>query len=252
MKTIVKDGLTVQVCNSRDLMGQAAGTHIAGIISQLLQSKDEVNIIFAAAPSQNEMLAALMASDVDFSRINAFHMDEYLGLAPDAPQRFAQYLNQHVFDKAKFKSVHYLGEGSPDATEECERYAALLRQYPIDITLGGIGENGHIAFNDPHEADFNDPVWVKRVTLDDACRMQQVNDGCFATFDQVPQYAVTLTIPALMAAKYFVAAVPGPNKRAALTRAVTGEITTACPASILRTHPNCVIFCEPQSAADII
>ncbi len=251
MKEIMKDGLNIGVYETRPEMGRAAAQKTAALIAGLLQTQDEVNMIFAAAPSQNEMLAAFAASDVDFGRINAFHMDEYLGLAPGAPQRFSRYLDEHIFGLHSFKSIHYLGL-SGDAGQEAARYTALLKEYPIDITLAGIGENGHIAFNDPHEADFNDPHLVRRVSLDLACRQQQVNDGCFARLEDVPEYALTLTIPALMAAKYIVATVPGPTKRAALTRAVTGEISPECPASVMRRHPGCYLFCDEESAKDLL
>ena len=181
--------------------------------------------------------------------INAFHMDEYIGLPQDAPQRFGTYLREHIMGCVPFRSVHYLDGSAQNILEECRRYAALLRRFPVDIVCLGIGENGHIAFNDPHTALFQDPEAVKRVTLDLTCRNQQVHDGCFSSLEVVPEQAVTLTIPSLFAGRYLFCMVPGEKKAAAVKRTVEGKIEEACPASILRCHPNAILYVDEASGA---
>jgi len=187
--------------------------------------------------------------DFDWERLRAFHLEEYLGLPSDAPQRFAVYLNQRVFSKVKFKEIHYL-KGDTDSPEaEAQRYADLLTKYPLDIAFLGIGENGHLAFIDPPVADFEDPYLVKIVELDDICRQQQVNDGAFPSIDLVPKTALSMTIPAIMAAKNIYCMVPGPTKAQAVKETLYGPIDTHCPASILRRHDAAVLFIDKDSAA---
>src|SRR5690606_3408654 len=179
--TDTKDKLKVQVYSSRSDMGRAAAASTAARMKQLLNEKDRIRMVFAAAPSQNEFLQALTEDkELDWSRVTAFHMDEYIGLAKDAPQRFSQFLKDSLFDKVKPGELHLI-DGSNGDEEECRRYSELLKEAPIDIVCLGIGENGHIAFNDPPVANFEDPDLMKPVELDDACRQQQVNDGCFPT-----------------------------------------------------------------------
>ena len=166
-------------------------------------------MIFAAAPSQNDVLLALTEDkSIDWTRVNAFHMDEYVGLPKDAPQGFGNFLSAHIFSLAPFKSVNYIDCTAENPEAECERYAELLKNNPTDIVVMGIGENGHIAFNDPWVADFNDEKWVKVVPLDEVCRNQQVNDGCFAHVDEVPTHALTLTVPTLVRAPWLFCIVP--------------------------------------------
>ena len=250
MKTLKKDLLTVQIYDTRAEMGVAAAKDIKACINALLQTKETINMIFAAAPSQNEVLASLANDpEIEWNRVNAFHMDEYIGLSADAPQGFGNFLRDHIFGLADFKSVNYIDISATDAQKECDRYAALLREYPTDIVVMGIGENGHIAFNDPPVADFNDPKAVKPVLLDEICRNQQVNDGCFASIDQVPTHALTVTVPALARAPYLFCIVPAPSKAWAVKETLTGSIDEHCPASILRTHKSAVLYLDRDSAA---
>ncbi len=252
LRSFTKDKLKVNVYNSRKAMGDAAGSDIAEAMRTLLAERDTINMIFAAAPSQNETLAALVAEPgIDWSRVNAFHMDEYIGLPEGAPQAFSNYLREHIFNLVPFKSVNCINAAST-AEDECARYSALLREYPVDIVCLGIGENGHIAFNDPWVADFNDPVLVKAVPLDEVCRNQQVNDGCFAKVDDVPKSALSLTIPALTSAKYMFCSVPAATKAQAVERTVNEEITTECPATIMRNHPAAIMYCDPDSGAALL
>lgn len=244
-----KDELTVKISDTRDEMGKVAAKDIADCIKKLLSEKSEINMIFAAAPSQNDMLLHLCEyEDIEWERINAFHMDEYIGLNADAPQCFSNFLKKYIFDLKPFKSVNLVNPAS-DYKEECIRYSELLTKYPVDIVCMGIGENGHIAFNDPHVADFNDEKLVKPVELDEVCRMQQVNDGCFAKLDDVPKTALTLTIPALMRADYHFCVVPAKTKAWAVNRTINGSISEECPATILRTKENCYLYCDADSSS---
>ena len=240
------DKLQVKAYQTRDPMGHAAGRAAAEAIAKAIARQGTARVIFAAAPSQNETLAALVAdTSVDWPKVTAFHMDEYIGLSEDASQRFSRYLKERVFDRLPFAAVHLLGLQPSES--ECEFYAHLLAEKPIDVVCLGIGENGHIAFNDPPVADFNDPQLVKIVTLDTSCRQQQVNDGCFPNFDAVPQSAVTLTIPALMRGATLICSVPGPTKRNAVHATLHDEISTNCPATILRRHEDCTLFLDADS-----
>ena len=235
---ITRRSSEVSIYTSRTAMAAAAGGRVIEHIERVLSKRQEARIVFAAAPSQNEVLAALVqASSIDWRRITAFHMDEYIGLPPDSPQKFGVFLRERIFTKLPFREIHYL-DGNNAIPTETARYSALLQARPIDIVVLGVGENGHIAFNDPPVADFSDPFTVKEVSLDRVCRQQQVNDGCFATLTEVPTRALTLTIPALMAARHAVCTVPGPTKANAVHDMLYGPLSHTCPASILRTHPD--------------
>lgn len=242
---------TVKNFPTRDDMGKAAAEELGTLIAELLKTQDKVNMIFAAAPSQLDFLKCFVAdSRVDFSRIRAFHMDEYIGLRQDAPQGFANFLKRHLFDLAPFGEVYTL-DSTSDPVEECARYTALLQQYPADIVVMGIGENGHIAFNDPHEADFYDPCMVKIVSLDEVCRQQQVNDKCFDTLDEVPTHALTLTCPTLARAKYHFCIVPTALKADAVYNTVMGPIGAQCPATILRLCSHANLYLDAASAGKL-
>ena len=250
MKTFEKDLLKVNIYSSRDEMGAAAASDVKAAILRALAEKETVNMIFAAAPSQNEVLANLATDkEIPWGRVNAFHMDEYIGLDKDAPQGFGNFLRRAIFGVAPFKSVSYIDISATDAEEEAKRYEALLKANPVDIVVLGLGENGHIAFNDPPFADFNDTKLVKSVKLDEVCRNQQVNDGCFAAIDDVPTHALTLTVPALMAGKELYCIVPAKTKAWAVRESVNGEITPACPASVLRTHKCATLYLDPDSSS---
>ena len=249
MREFTKDKLKVKIFATREEMGENAAADAAACIKRLLAVKNEINMIFAAAPSQNDVLAALVKKDVEWGRINAFHMDEYIGLPEGAEQSFGSYLKQHIFGLVGFKSVNYINASAKDKDAECERYSKLLEKYPVDIVCLGIGENGHIAFNDPHIARFDDPKRVKIADLDEKCRMQQVHDGCFAKLSDVPEYALTLTIPSLTAAKYMFCVVPTDKKAEAVRTTVEGEIGEYCPATIMRKHGGAILYCDGASAS---
>ena len=250
MKQLQVDRLKVKIFENRTLMGEDAARDIKAKIKELLAEKDSINMIFAAAPSQNDVLKSLVEDKtIEWNRVNAYHMDEYVGLSADAPQGFGNFLRDHIFGLVPMKSVNYINIAAKDAEAEAERYGKLLDENPTDIVVMGIGENGHIAFNDPPVADFSDPKTVKVVKLDEICRRQQVNDGCFASIDEVPTHAMTLTVPTLVRAPWLFCIVPAPTKAAAVYETVNGSIDEHCPASILRTRENAVLYLDADSSA---
>jgi len=252
LKDFYQDKLHVYTFDTRKEMGDCAGTQAAEVIGALLAEKDEVNIIFAAAPSQNETLAALKAANIDWTRINAYHMDEYIGLPDEHPAGFRNFLKAALFDDLPFKTVNLLNGNAPVIEEEIARYESLLREHPVDVCMLGVGENGHIAFNDPWVADFDDPALVKIVPLDEKCRNQQVHDGCFAELSQVPTHALTLTIPALTNARHMFCTVPAATKADAVKAMLSGEVTIDCPASILTKHADARLYTDRDAAQHIL
>jgi glucosamine-6-phosphate deaminase len=242
------DKLQAQVFVDRRALGRAAAEAAAAKLKELL-GKKSVSVIFAAAQSQIEFLEALVATKgIDWSNVTAFHMDEFLGLPGTAAQSFGRWLRERLFDKVKPGKVHYLDGMAKDAGRECDRYAALLKASPADITCMGIGENGHLAYNDPPFASFDDPRGVKEVEVALASRQQQVNEGCFARLEEVPKTAITLTIPTLMAAPWIYCMVPGERKAKAVKRTLEGAVSADCPATILRRHERAVLYLDRDSA----
>jgi glucosamine-6-phosphate deaminase len=242
--------MDIRRVDTRSDLGKAAAADIADAMRARLQSQPHLRMIFAAAPSQREMLEALVAQDgVDWSRVTAFHMDEYLGLPEDAPQGFGVWLRNAIFDRLPFANVHLIRPGN-DLEATCSAYANKLMEAPIDLVLLGIGANGHLAFNDP-PADLEDPLLVKVVTLDEICRQQQVDDGCFNAFEEVPRKAITLTVPMLLRGHRLFCCVPGANKREALRGMVNDPIGGNCPATALRTHPRCTIYLDRDSGSGL-
>jgi glucosamine-6-phosphate deaminase len=250
LRTARVDRLAIEVHSTRAAMGAAAAAACRRQIEDAVARRGACRIIFAAAPSQNEMLEQLRcAPDIPWQCVEAFHMDEYRGLAPDAPQRFSRFLRRALFDHVPLRAAHLIDAAGVRIEEEMRRYASLLAAAPIDVVCLGVGENGHVAFNDPPVAAFDDPLSIKEVELDPACRRQQVNDGAFPSVDAVPARAVTLTVPALMRADALFCVVPGRTKAAAVHAMLTGPITEACPASVLRTHPYCTLYLDRESAS---
>ena len=230
-------------------LGEAAASDIAAALIRRLEARPEVRMIFASAPSQEATLRSLAGRPgIDWARVTAFHMDEYLGLAPGAPQRFGTWLRAVLFDRVPIGAVHLIEPGR-DARQTAGAYAGLLAAAPIDLACMGIGVNGHLAFNDP-PADLGDRSLVKIVELDEVSRRQQVDDGCFATLAEVPSQAITLTVPALLSAAEIYCMVPGARKRAAVTAALHGPIDGRLPASALRAHPRCTLYVDDESAPD--
>lgn len=243
------DQLKVRIFPNRGEAGNAAGSAAAAAINAAIERNGSARIILASAPSQNELVEKLVASPIDWSRVTIFHMDEYLGVNASHPAAFRHYQETHVLNRVKpaaFEGI--LGEAA-DPEAECRRYESLLREKPIDVVCLGIGENGHLAFNDPPVADFEDPRWVKIVELDEACRQQQVNDGCFPNRDTVPKRALTLTVPALFAGEAIFCIVPGSRKAEAARGTLRDPISTACPGTILRRHSNATLYLDADSAS---
>lgn len=249
MLSFKKNNLEVYIFENRQIMGDSAAKDISNCIKNVLSVKSECNIIFAAAPSQNDVLKSLVDDKgIEWNKINAFHMDEYIGLDESAPQRFGNFLRAAIFDKVPFKSVHYIAF-SDDTEKNIQRYQDLLLKFPTDLVIMGIGENGHIAFNDPHVANFNDEKIIKVVELDQACRQQQVNDGCFVSIDKVPTHALTLTVPSLFKADNLFCVVPTKNKAKAVYETLNGKIEEHCPASILRLHNKAKLYLDNESSS---
>jgi glucosamine-6-phosphate deaminase len=247
------DKLKTLIFPDRAAMGAAAAQAAANALRSTLAQQGEARIIVASAPSQDEVLTTLAkAEGIDWSCVTVFHMDEYVGLNDRHPASFRAYQKAHFLQLVTPKVFHGIRGEAEDLQAEIERYTALFNEKPIDLVCMGIGENGHIAFNDPPVANFNDPATIKVVELDVACRQQQVNDGCFPDFESVPKHALSLTCPALLSAKVVVCTVPTERKAAAVKATLTGPIATACPASILRTHPNASLFLDADAAGLLI
>ena len=247
IKSEIVDQLKYEVYNQREDMGISAGRKAANVIKEALKEKDEVRIIFACAPSQNEMLHELLQDDgIDWSKVVGFHMDEYIGLPQNSDKWFKIYLENHLLSKKKLKDFHFI-DGTAEPEKMMEQYTELINEKPIDLVCLGVGENGHIAFNDPPVADFKDPYTIKKVALDEFSRQQQVNDGVFPSIEDVPTHALSLTIPALMKGNSMVCTVPGEKKQQAIQSMLNDDITLACPATILRTHGNAHLFLDKEA-----
>jgi glucosamine-6-phosphate deaminase len=241
--------LAVEVHPDRRSLGREAARAVAAEIAGLVARDRRAAVVFASAPSQNELLEALRSDPaVDWPKVTAFHLDEYVGLPADHPASFRRFLQQRLFDHVRIGAFHGLDGQAPSLGAECARYAALLRRERPSLAILGVGENGHLAFIDPPCCDFHDPEDVRVVELDGACRAQQVHDGAFARLEDVPRTALSLTIPCLLRVATAVAVVPGPAKRAAIAAALEGPVTRACPASILRRHPRATLFLDVDSA----
>ena len=244
--------LPVKIFDTREEMGVLAAKDAAKIINEVIAKNGVANVVFAAAPSQNDLLENLLKEDIDWTKVRGFHQDEYIGIDASEPAGFGNFLNRAIFEKVSFKELHYLLCDADAADAKCAEYTELLKKYPIDLIFLGIGENGHLAFNDPAVADFNDPKMIKVVELDDVCRQQQVNDGCFATLNDVPKQAMSLTMSFIMSVPHAICVVPTIRKANAVYNALTGPVTTACPASILREHKDAALYLDKDSASKII
>ena len=243
--------LDVRIFESADALAAAAADDAVRVIRGAIFERGVANVLFASGNSQFAFLAALTArDDVPWKRVVGLHMDEYVGMADTHPASFARYMRERIIDVVHPKMFHCI-DGTADPAAECARYAELLEDHPLDITCLGIGENGHLAFNDPPFADFDDPLDVKQITLDDASRRQQVGEGHFADLADVPRTALTVTIPALLRARRVLAIVPEARKADAVARTLDGPISTDCPASILRRVRHATLYLDRDSAANV-
>ncbi|MFM8321043.1 MAG: glucosamine-6-phosphate deaminase [Chloroflexota bacterium] len=244
--------LPVSVYESNLQVGQAAAADAAEYLRGVLQARGQANVVLATGNSQLTFLESLRAlPGLDWSKVTVFHMDEYIGLDPEHPASFPRFLRRHFLDHLQPPAgTFYPVPGQhPDVAQACRDYEALLRAHPVDLCALGIGENGHLAFNDPPYADFDDPVWMKVVKLDDASRRQQVGEGHFAGLDDVPTHALSLTIPALLAARQVLAIVPEGRKAHAVQQSLFGPLTEDCPGSILTRTAHAHLYLDRQSAA---
>jgi len=241
--------LTVRVHPDAAVLGAAAAADAVQVIVDAIQQRGTANVMFASGNSQLTFLDDLVARlDVGWDRVVGFHMDEYCGIGPDHPASFRRYMRERIVERVHPKAFFEIHGDASDVEPECERYAVLLREHPLDLCCLGIGENGHLAFNDPPVADFDDPLDVKVVELDEACRRQQVGEGHFPSVESVPTHAITVTIPALLRARSVLAIVPEARKREPVRRALTGPVDPSCPASILRTLAHVTLHLDTESA----
>ena len=246
------DQLKIEIYPDARLLGQAAAQFVARHLHETIDAKGSANMILATGTSQFTFLEALKHEKVNWEKVCVFHLDEYIGLSPTHPASFRKYLKERILNEINPGKVHLLAGDAEDIEEEMARYTTLLQDNPVDIACIGIGENGHIAFNDPPVADFEDTKTVKIVELDEECRMQQFGEGWFPSLEEVPKIALTLTIPAIMRAKIISCVVPEGRKAKAVKKSLYGEISTACPASILRKHPDAVLFLDKESSSKLL
>lgn len=246
------DALPIKIYGSLEDLAADAAVAVNGFLRGRLREQGSAAAILATGNSQIQFLKKLVALEgVDWSRVTLFHMDEYLGIDPAHKASFRRYMKERVETLVRPQAFHYLDGNAELPLDECERYTALLRAQPIDLCCLGVGENGHIAFNDPPVARFEEKHWVKLVKLDDACKMQQVKEGHFASLETVPPYAFTLTIPALCAARKMICIAPEKRKASAVRKALLGPVSTECPASILRRQPQCTLLLDHDSATGL-
>jgi glucosamine-6-phosphate deaminase len=248
-KTFKKDKLNVEIYNDEKAMGMAAADFTALRLKNALESRGAANLILATGTSQFAFLEALKEKDIDWAKITVFHLDEYTGISEDHPASFRKYLKERILNIVKPGKVYLIDGDSSELPEMMSGYEKLLKENPVDIACIGIGENGHIAFNDPPVADFKDPLWVKEVELDHECRVQQLEEGWFPSLDKVPERAVTLTVTAIMNSKSISCVVPGKRKIKAVNDTLNAPVNEKCPATILRRHPDVTLFLDMVSGS---
>lgn len=241
--------LTVKVFDTKEALGKAAAQAAAEHLTTLQKRDEYINLLFSTGASQFALVDGLREQTIEWGQIHGFHLDEYKSMSADHPASFRLWLRERIEQAFKPARFSYIEGDANDAEQECNRYSQLIAANPIDLAFIGIGENGHIAFNDPPVADFNDPKLVKVVLLDEDCRKQQLGEGWFPTLEDVPKEALTLTIPGILRSEVIISVVPDKRKANAVKNALTGPITTACPASILRTHANATLYLDQDSAS---
>jgi glucosamine-6-phosphate deaminase len=241
--------MRIHIFESKDEMGEAAAHQAAAGVQAAIEARGEANLILATGASQFEMLANLVEQDIDWSRVTVFHLDEYIGLPESHPASFRKYLKERFVDRVpELKQFHYVDGGADDPEAECRRLGELIRARPIDVACIGIGENGHLAFNDP-PADFATEEPYLIVNLDEACRRQQLGEGWFPSLDAVPERAISMSIRQIMKSDAIVCTVPDARKAEAVQKAVQGPVTPYVPSSILQQHPQCDLYLDTDAAA---
>ncbi len=247
LKSLQADKLRVRIYGRETEMGRAAADFTASRLSSIIGKKGSANLILATGTSQFSFLEALKQKDLDWNKITVFHLDEYIGISEQHPASFRRYLRDRILDIVLPGKVYLINGDSQNLEKEMAVYENLLKKHPVDIACIGIGENGHIAFNDPPVADFKDPLWVKAVELDEACRKQQYGEGWFSSLDDVPKKAITLTITAIMSCETISCTVPGKRKAWAVHNTLNSEISETCPATILRKHDDVTLFLDKDA-----
>jgi glucosamine-6-phosphate deaminase len=246
-----KDRLRVEIYQTADEMGASAAEYVADRLKEAVHTKGFANIIIGTGVSQYPLHNSLLRLEIEWDKINLFHLDEYIGISDIHPASFRRFLRERIAEKTHPKNVFYLDGDSTDLIAEIKRYEKLLKEYKADVACIGIGENGHIAFNDPGVADFDDTEYLKVVDLDEACRKQQVGEGWFPSLKDVPLKAVTLTVPAIMNSEFICCTVPDERKAEAVYKTLEREISVKCPASVLRRHKNAILFLDRFAAVKL-
>lgn len=230
--------------------GQKAALKTKELIDEAIRERGEARIVVSTGMSQFEFLSSLISLDIDWSKVVLFHLDEYVGLTEEHPASFRRYLKERLISKVSFKSVH-LVSGEGDITKNIEDLSLLFREKQIDVALVGIGENSHIAFNDP-PADFLTDEIYRIVELDEKCRMQQVGEGWFKSVDEVPKEAISMMPKAIMSARHIVSVVPHSVKAEAIKRTITEKVSNKTPATLLKTHPDWYLFVDKAAASSLL
>lgn len=239
----------IGIWSTKRLASIAAGRAAAVIVRNAIRTRGRARLLVATGNSQIDLIEQLaIEPDVDWTKVESLHLDEYVGLDADHPASFRRWIRERFAERVRPGAMHYIAADAPELSSELRGYAARLSSAPLDLAFVGIGENGHIAFNDPPVADFDDPLLVKRVTLDEACRRQQVNEGHFATLQDVPREAVTVTCRGLWRVDHWICCVPESRKAEAVKHALEGPVSTACPGSLVQRHPHADVFLDTDSA----
>ena len=240
--------MNVEIFNSKLELGEAAARDAAALIHDAITSRDVAYIIAATGASQFEFLVALILHDIDWQRVEFFHLDEYVGLSETHPASFRRYLTERIIDRIHPKAFHLINGEAADPQAECRRVGELISQHTIDLAFVGIGENGHLAFNDP-PADFETEEPYLVVTLDEACRRQQIGEGWFKTIDEVPVQAISMSIQQILKTRHILGIVPDQRKAQAVKACVEMDVSPMRPASILQQHLSVRLYLDRESSA---
>ena len=250
VREFMKNKLHVLEYENRDLLGRSAATAVADLMRRVIAEKGKVRMVFASAMSQTDFLKYLGEEpDIDWKKVYAFHLDDYVDFPSDHEQSFSRFLIDRLFSRVEGANFYPIHSQAPDPDEECRRYAALLEEAPIDIMILGCGESGHLAFIDPPYCDFNDPETFKTSDLDIQTREQMIHDGCFETLDEVPKSAYTMTVPVCLSGLFTIILVPTTLKAKTMKMVIEGPVTTDVPGSILQTKENAWLLIDKDSGA---
>ena len=239
--------MRIKITTNKQELGRAAATKGAEFIRAAISQRGSANIILATGASQFEMLSTLVQADVDWSVVTYFHLDEYIGIPISHPASFRKYLKERFVDKVSARQFYYI-DGEGDTRSECQRLEALISRHPIDVAFIGIGENGHLAFNDP-PADFETERAYLEVVLDEACRRQQLGEGWFESLEAVPERAISMSIRQILKSEHIICTVPDLRKATAVQAAVEGPVSPMLPASVLQEHGKTSLFLDNDSAS---